>query len=129
MLSYARRPIPRWSASAGAKCGSSGSRTPLLIETWLHHQRRDDYWQHGSVCEDYEAIESAVLAVGGWADGYTNAVPQLVANIRKAPVKGLVGPWLHTVSRISPCPAPPSASSRKPCAGGTAASRARTPAC
>ncbi|HZF35256.1 MAG TPA: CocE/NonD family hydrolase [Candidatus Angelobacter sp.] len=68
---------------------------PLLLEPWLQHQHRDDYWKHGSVGEDYDAIEAATLAVGGWADAYKNAVPQLVANIRKAPVKGLVGPWLH----------------------------------
>jgi putative CocE/NonD family hydrolase len=68
---------------------------PLLLEPWLQHQHRDDYWKHGSVRQDYDAIEAATLAIGGWADAYKNAVPQLVANIRKAPVKGLVGPWLH----------------------------------
>ena len=30
---------------------------PLFLETWLRHQRRDAYWKHGSVCEDYEAIQ------------------------------------------------------------------------
>ena len=68
---------------------------PLLLEPWLQHQHRDDYWKHGSVGENYDAIEAATLAVGGWADAYKNAVPQLVAGIKKAPVKGLVGPWLH----------------------------------
>ncbi|MFP6740969.1 MAG: CocE/NonD family hydrolase [Alphaproteobacteria bacterium] len=67
---------------------------PLLIETWLGHQRRDDYWKHGSVCEDYGAIKAAVFAVGGWADAYSNAVPRLLAGLT-APAKGLVGPWLH----------------------------------
>ena len=42
-------------------------------DVWLAHQRRDAYWKHGSVCEDYSAIECAVYAVGGWEDGYTNA--------------------------------------------------------
>jgi len=23
---------------------------PLLVENWLRHQRRDDFWKHGSVC-------------------------------------------------------------------------------
>ena len=27
------------------------------VHTWLAHQRRDAYWKHGSVCEDYSAIE------------------------------------------------------------------------
>ena len=25
---------------------------PCLLEVWLKHQRRDAYWQHGSICED-----------------------------------------------------------------------------
>ena len=67
---------------------------PFLPALWLRHQRRDDYWKHGSVCEDYRAIKAAVLAVGGWGDSYKNAVPQLVENIQ-GPVKGIVGPWVH----------------------------------
>ncbi len=61
---------------------------------WLHHQRRDDYWKHGSVCEDYGRIRCPVYAIGGWADGYSNAVPRLLAGLR-APRKGLIGPWAH----------------------------------
>ena len=30
---------------------------PLFLERWLRHQRRDAYWRHGSVCEDYAAIQ------------------------------------------------------------------------
>jgi uncharacterized protein len=64
------------------------------IEPWLGHQRRDAYWRHGSVCEGYAAIECPVYAVGGFADGYTNAVPRLLAGLSVAR-KGLVGPWAH----------------------------------
>lgn len=67
---------------------------PFLPATWLRHQQRDAYWQHGSVCEDYSAITAATLAVGGWGDSYKNAVPQLVENL-STPVKGIVGPWVH----------------------------------
>src|SRR5437660_1245877 len=42
-------------------------RTPPFVEAWLAQQRRDAYWRHGSVCEDYAAIECPVYAVGGWA--------------------------------------------------------------
>ena len=65
-----------------------------LAPTWLAHQERDDYWRHGSVCEDYSSITAAVLAVGGWADPYRDAVLRLVTNL-DAPVKGIVGPWSH----------------------------------
>ncbi|MBL4806267.1 MAG: CocE/NonD family hydrolase [Rhodobacteraceae bacterium] len=65
-----------------------------LAEIWLEHQSRDEYWKHGSVCEDYSAIKAAVLAVGGWGDAYKNTVPALVENL-SAPVKGIIGPWVH----------------------------------
>jgi hypothetical protein len=63
-------------------------------EVWLAHPRRDDYWKHGSVCENYGAITCPVYAMGGWADAYTNAIPRLLAGL-KVPRKGLIGPWAH----------------------------------
>ena len=70
------------------------TQTPAFIEPWLSHQLRDDYWRHGSVREDYAAIEVPVYAVGGWSDGYTDAIPRLLAGLR-GPRKGLIGPWSH----------------------------------
>ncbi|HSY86593.1 MAG TPA: CocE/NonD family hydrolase [Verrucomicrobiae bacterium] len=68
--------------------------TPLFFERWLEHQRRDAYWKHGSVCEDYAAIQCPVYAVGGWTDGYKNAIPRLLEGLT-VPRKGLIGPWAH----------------------------------
>jgi putative CocE/NonD family hydrolase len=67
----------------------------FACETWMRHQRRDDYWRQGSVCEDYSAIEAAVYAVGGWSDGYTDAILRLLDGL-ECPRKGLIGPWEHT---------------------------------
>ena len=67
---------------------------PLLAIPWLEHPHRDAYWKHASVCEDIGAISAAVLAVGGWNDAYTNAVPRLVGSVQ-SPVKGIIGPWAH----------------------------------
>jgi putative CocE/NonD family hydrolase len=76
-----------------------------LAETWLEHQRRDEYWKHGSVCEDYSAIECAVYAAGGWQDGYSDAIPRLLEGL-ECPRKGLIGPWGHTWPEFgSPGPA------------------------
>lgn len=61
---------------------------------WLEHQRRDDFWKHGSVCEDYSAIRCPVYAIGGWADAYSSAIPRLLKNLT-VPCKGLIGPWAH----------------------------------
>ena len=66
----------------------------LWLDTWLRHQRRDGYWKHGSICEDYDAVQVPVMAVSGWADGYSNAVFRLLANL-SVPRLGLVGPWSH----------------------------------
>jgi len=68
--------------------------TPPYIEEWLTHQRRDSYWRHGSVREDYGAIVCPVFVVGGWADPYTNAVPRLLEGL-SVPRLGLIGPWSH----------------------------------
>ena len=64
------------------------------LPTWLSHQRRDAYWQHGSVCEDYNAMDCAVYLVGGWADGYRDAILRTLEHYRN-PVKALIGPWCH----------------------------------
>ena len=67
---------------------------PFFPALWLAHQRYDDYWKHGSICEDFAAIECPVLAIGGWADSYTNAVPRLLEGL-KVPRLGIIGPWGH----------------------------------
>jgi predicted acyl esterase len=67
---------------------------PLFFELWLQHQRRDAYWKHGSVCEDYAAIQCPVFAVGGWTDAYKNTIPRLLERLT-VPRKGLIGPWAH----------------------------------
>ncbi|WP_405681281.1 CocE/NonD family hydrolase [Streptomyces sp. NBC_01238] len=65
------------------------------LHTWLAHQTRDDYWKHGSVCEDYSAIRANVLAVGGWHDPYRDTVLRLVEHLDPDKVRGLIGPWSH----------------------------------
>lgn len=66
----------------------------LWLETWSSHQARDDFWRHGSVCEDFSVIRCPVYAVSGWADGYSNSVFRLMQHL-DVPRKGLVGPWSH----------------------------------
>jgi len=68
---------------------------------WLRHQTRDEYWQHGSVCEDFSKIRTPVMAVSGWADPYTNSVFRLVRDLPSdVPRLGLVGPWAHKYPHI-----------------------------
>ncbi|WP_153031701.1 CocE/NonD family hydrolase [Amycolatopsis sp. YIM 10] len=77
----------------------------LWIENWLSHQRRDDYWRHASVCENYSDVQCPVLASSGWADGYSNGVLRLMRNL-DVPRKGLIGPWSHKYPHLgAPGPA------------------------
>jgi putative CocE/NonD family hydrolase len=71
------------------------AQLPHLAETWLAHQSRDDYWRHGSLCEDYAAVRVPVLAVGGWGDAYRNTVATLLENLPQVCCKGIMGPWVH----------------------------------
>jgi len=66
----------------------------LYPALWVEHQRRDAFWKHGSVQEDYDLIQCPVLAVSGWADGYPTAVFKLIENLN-IPSKGIIGPWGH----------------------------------
>lgn len=78
----------------------------LPIETWLRHQRLDSYWKRASVSEHYERIRCPVFAVGGWADGYHNAILRLMRSL-SGPRKALIGPWQHIYPHYtSPGPGP-----------------------
>ena len=94
---------------------------------WLRHQRRDDYWKQGSVCEDFGAIECPVYAIGGWADGYTEAVLRIVAGMGSERPRRACSARGRTRSPTRSSPGRRSASSRSACACGTTGSRARTP--
>jgi predicted acyl esterase len=70
------------------------ANSPWIL-TWLAHQRRDDYWKQGSVCEDFSRITIPVYAVSGWADNYSESIPRLLAGL-SGPRLGLIGPWAHS---------------------------------
>lgn len=67
---------------------------------WMSNPLRNDYWKSGSVCENYSAIKAAVLAVGGWADGYSNAVMRLLSRL-PGPSKAIIGPWAHSFPHVA----------------------------
>lgn len=95
MLAYGSRPpdpeiVPDWATVWKARLEA----TPMLLETWLSHQRRDDYWKHGSICEDWSAIPCPVWVIAGQADGYRNTPAQIARHL-DAPVKATTGPWIH----------------------------------
>jgi len=72
---------------------------PFPLANWLAHQRKDDYWKHGSISEDYAAVEIPALVISGWADGYINAPPAAARNLANA--KAINGPWIHKYPHIA----------------------------
>jgi uncharacterized protein len=61
---------------------------------WMAHQRRDAFWKHGSIAEDFDAVQVPVLVIAGWADGYRNTPAKAVAGLQ-TPSTALIGPWVH----------------------------------
>ena len=68
--------------------------TPLLIANWLQHQRRDASGSTARSARTTPTSNARSMRWAAWADGYSNAVPRLLASL-KAPAKGLIGPWAH----------------------------------
>ena len=69
-------------------------QTPQWLFNWLRHQRRDDYWLHGSPCSDYASITAATLLIGGWLDGYVDGMLALLEHL-ECPRRAVIGPWGH----------------------------------
>lgn len=75
--------------------------TPFLASQWLRQRTRNDYWRHGSVCEDFSAVDIPVLSIGGWHDGYRNTPLKLLEGGCSGPVKAVIGPWNHHYPHIA----------------------------
>ena len=90
----ARAPQPQynkdWEAAWRERLERAGES---CVRTWLEHHSYDQYWRHGSVCEDYTKLEIPVLLFGGWHDGYTNAALRLAERLPNC--RAVVGPWSH----------------------------------
>lgn len=80
----------RWREMWRARLEGNG----LWMLDWFRRQRRDAFYRHGSICEDYGAVQVPVYAVGGYADGYTNPIFRMMERL-ECPRKALIGPWAH----------------------------------
>ncbi|SCW61737.1 hypothetical protein SAMN02927900_03166 [Rhizobium mongolense subsp. loessense] len=67
---------------------------PFFMEEWLKHQRKDDFWRHGSISEDFSRVDIPALVIAGWADGYRNT-PLMAVEGLGGKAKALIGPWVH----------------------------------
>ena len=64
------------------------------LEHWLQHETCDEYWQHGSLCEQSVPLQCPTLAIGGWSDRYSNTVMNLIED-NPQQCWGIVGSWGH----------------------------------
>ncbi|GAB5447892.1 CocE/NonD family hydrolase [Gymnodinialimonas sp.] len=67
---------------------------PALMFPWMAHQRRDAFWKHGSICEDFSAVQAPALVIAGWADGYRNT-PWDAREGLGDKARAISGPWVH----------------------------------
>jgi predicted acyl esterase len=78
---------------------SSYFKNRFETEPWLlqykRQQRDGPFWDRASLNADYTKINIPVFAIGGWYDGYRDAVFRILDSV-KSPVRAMVGPWNHT---------------------------------
>ncbi|MFN0180011.1 MAG: CocE/NonD family hydrolase [Gemmatimonadales bacterium] len=77
---------------------------PPWMLTYKAQQRDGPFWDRGSLKTRYDAIAIPTFLIGGWYDGYRDAIPRMLQH-QKAPVKAIVGAWNHTFPD-SPYPKP-----------------------
>lgn len=68
--------------------------TPWLLQ-YKKQQRDGPFWDRASLNSDYTKINIPVFMIGGWYDGYRDAVFRMMQQM-KTPVKAMIGPWNHT---------------------------------
>lgn len=67
---------------------------PYLV-TWIRNQVHGEYWRNASLRPGYDRIQIPVFLIGGWRDGYANAMLRMYQEL-KGPKKLLMGPWVHS---------------------------------
>ena len=90
------RPTPRWSAPAGATCGSCASRTSRCCSN--PGSSTSIATTTGSMARSARTMRRSRPPRSPSAAGpmpTRTPCPSSLPSIKKAPVKGLVGPWLH----------------------------------
>ncbi|KAH3668384.1 hypothetical protein OGAPHI_002138 [Ogataea philodendri] len=96
MAAYAPRPQdPRVVGDSWKENWKQRIEVAPMVKHWLEHQTRDEYWKHGSICEDYNQVDIPVMLIGGWKDGYTTPVFRMVDKLPHPQSCGIVGPWVH----------------------------------
>lgn len=76
--------------------------TPPWLQGFLHHQLDGPYWRHGSLAPDYERLTIPTFLIGGYLNIYQNFVPRIMKYSKNAIIKGILGPWHHSLEEPGP---------------------------
>jgi putative CocE/NonD family hydrolase len=87
---------PRWAEMWKSRLEKN---EPYLLK-WMHQQVDGAYWRGASLRPGYDRITCPVMLVGGWRDGYVDAMLRTYTKLT-VPKKLLIGPWVHTRPNIS----------------------------
>lgn len=68
--------------------------TAPVVEPWFAHGRRDAYWKHGSICDNFDDVTIPTFVIAGWADGYRNT-PWKARMGMPDRCHAMTGPWIH----------------------------------
>lgn len=69
--------------------------TQPWMMTYKRQQRDGPFWDRTALKTRYESIKVPTFMIGGWYDGYRDAIPRMLQHL-KAPTKAIIGPWSHT---------------------------------
>ena len=75
-------------------------KTKSSMSSWTHHQLPGPFWDHGSICVNYDKIKIPILAIGGLEDGYKTAAERMARKLDNKS-KVLIGPWTHDWPDVS----------------------------
>jgi putative CocE/NonD family hydrolase len=76
-------------------------QAPHYVENWLGHQRRDGFWESGTILPHLGRLGCPVYIVGGQSDpGYTDSIATLLEHAAM-PVRALLGGWAHNYPHVA----------------------------
>lgn len=88
-------PVPEFAGADWAETWRARlEQNEPYILTWMKHQVDGDYWRGASLRPDYSRVKCPTFLIGGWRDGYANAMLRMYVHLPE-PKKLLMGPWVH----------------------------------
>ena len=69
--------------------------TPPWLPLYKRQSRAGPFWERTAPIRHLDNIRIPTFLIGGLLDGYRDSVPRMLAGMKSAPVKAIMGPWSH----------------------------------